>query len=105
DGQMGEVIQLLRDYQLSGDRAFLARLWPRARLALEYAWRPGGWDPDRDGVMEGEQHNTTDIAFFGPNPLMTVLYLGALRAGAAIARELGDPIAEQDRGAGVAGAH
>jgi hypothetical protein len=40
--------------------------------------------------MEGEQHNTTDIAYFGPNPLMTFLYLAALRAGAAIARELGD---------------
>jgi uncharacterized protein (DUF608 family) len=91
DGQMGEVVQLLRDYQLSGDRDFLARLWPSARRALEYAWRPGGWDADRDGVMEGEQHNTTDIAFFGPNPLMTVLYLAALRAGAVVARELGDP--------------
>lgn len=90
DGQMAEIIQLLRDYQVSGDRDFLARLWPRAKLALEYAWRPGGWDADRDGVMEGEQHNTTDIAYFGPNPLMTVLYLGALRAGAVIARELGD---------------
>lgn len=90
DGQMAEVIQLLRDYQLSGDREFLARLWPKAKLALEYAWQPGGWDADRDGVMEGEQHNTTDIAYFGPNPLMTCLYLAALRAGAVIARELGD---------------
>lgn len=91
DGQMAEVIQLLRDYQVSGDRAFLARLWPRAKRALEYAWQPDGWDADRDGVMEGEQHNTTDIAFVGPNPLMTFLYLAALRAGAAIARELGEP--------------
>jgi uncharacterized protein (DUF608 family) len=91
DGQMAEVIQLLRDYQVCGDRDFLARLWPKAKLALEHAWRSGGWDADRDGVMEGEQHNTTDIAFVGPNPLMTFLYLAALRAGAAIARELGDP--------------
>ena len=91
DGQMAEVIQLLRDYQLSGDRDFLARLWPKARLALEYAWRPGGWDADRDGVMEGEQHNTTDIAYYGPNPLMTFLYLAALKSGAVIARQLDDP--------------
>jgi non-lysosomal glucosylceramidase len=90
DGQMAEVIQLLRDYQISGDRSFLGRLWPAARRALEYAWRRGGWDADRDGVMEGEQHNTTDIAYFGPNPLMTVLYLAALRSGVTIARELGD---------------
>jgi uncharacterized protein (DUF608 family) len=91
DGQMAEIIQLLREYQMSGDREFLARLWPKARLALEYAWRPGGWDADQDGVMEGEQHNTTDIAYYGPNPFMNFLYLAALHAGAAIAGELGDP--------------
>jgi len=90
DGQMGEIIQLLREYQLSGDRAFLAQLWPKAKLALEYAWRVGGWDADRDGVMEGEQHNTTDISYYGPNPLMTFLYLAALKAAAVMARELGD---------------
>lgn len=90
DGQMAEVIQVLRDYRLSGDRAFLERLWPQAKRALEHAWLPGGWDADRDGVMEGTQHNTTDIEFYGPNPLCTVLYLVALRAGAVMARELGD---------------
>jgi non-lysosomal glucosylceramidase len=90
DGQLSEVIQLLRDYRISGDRDFLARLWPKAKLALEYAWRPGGWDADRDGIIEGEQHNTTDIAFYGPNPLITFIYNTALRAGAIIARTLGD---------------
>ena len=88
---MAEVIQLLREYQLSGDREFLAQLWPKAKLALEYAWRPGGWDSDRDGVMEGAQHNTTDIAYYGPNPLLTFLYMAALKAGAVIARHLDDP--------------
>ncbi len=48
------------------------------------------WDPDKDGVMEGEQHNTYDIEFFGPNTLCTAMYLGALRAGEAIARYLGE---------------
>ena len=93
DGQMAEVIRLLREYQLSGDREFLARLWPKAKLALEYAWRLGGWDADHDGVMEGEQHNTTDIEYYGPNPLMTFIYVVALQAGAVIAREMGDSAA------------
>jgi hypothetical protein len=35
------------------------------------------WDADRVGVMEGEQHNTTDIEFYGPNTMMGTLYLGA----------------------------
>lgn len=50
DGQMGCIMKLYRDWQLSGDDGFLRRLWPRARRALEFCWVPGGWDADRDGV-------------------------------------------------------
>jgi non-lysosomal glucosylceramidase len=88
DGQMGTVLKLYREWQLSGDEAFLRRLWPDAKRALEYAWR--GWDADRDGVMEGEQHNTYDIEFYGPNTMMGTLYLAALEAGARMAEALGD---------------
>jgi len=91
DGQMGCIIRLYRDWQVSGDEAFLRESWPGAQRALEYAWtEPGGWDADKDGVMEGVQHNTYDIEFYGPNPLMSVMYLGALEAGARIADHLGD---------------
>jgi uncharacterized protein (DUF608 family) len=51
---------------------------------------PGGWDADRDGVLEGAQHNTYDVEFFGPNPLGTVWYLAALAACAAMARLVGE---------------
>ncbi len=40
--------------------------------------------------MEGEQHNTYDIEFFGANPMMTTLYLGALKAGEKMALALGE---------------
>ena len=89
DGQMGSLIRLYREWQLSGDDEFLRDLWPRARKALEFAWIPGGWDADQDGVMEGAQHHTLDTEYFGPNPLIGVWYLGALRAGEEIARHLG----------------
>jgi hypothetical protein len=46
--------------------------------------------------MEGEQHNTYDIEFYGPNPLTGVLYLGALRAGEEMARALGEEAAEEE---------
>ncbi|MEJ7654875.1 MAG: GH116 family glycosyl-hydrolase [Chloroflexia bacterium] len=52
DGQMGCIMKLYREWRLSGDDAFLRELWPRARKALEFCWIPGGWDADRDGVME-----------------------------------------------------
>jgi uncharacterized protein (DUF608 family) len=90
DGQMGQIIKLYIDWKQSGDIEWLRRLWPAARRALEFAWRNGGWDANRDGVMEGVQHNTYDVEFFGPNPLCQVWYLGALRASEELARALGD---------------
>jgi non-lysosomal glucosylceramidase len=90
DGQMGCLIRLYRDWQLSGDTDWLRRLWPQAKRALEFAWIKNGWDGDRDGVMEGVQHNTYDVEFYGPNPLCGVKYLGALRAGEEMATAVGD---------------
>ena len=90
DGQMGCLVKLYRDWRLSGDDAFLRSVWPKARKALEFAWIPGGWDADRDGVMEGSQHNTMDVEYFGPNPEVGVWYLAALRAGEEMARYLGE---------------
>jgi non-lysosomal glucosylceramidase len=80
DGQMGCVIKLLREWQLSGDDNFLKELYPKAKSAISYAWKKGGWDGNQDGVMEGVQHNTMDVEYYGPNPQMTIWYLGALRA-------------------------
>jgi non-lysosomal glucosylceramidase len=91
DGQMGCVVKLHREWRLSGDAAWLRRLWPHARKALEFAWLPGGWDADQDGVMEGCQHNTMDVEYYGPNPQMASWYLAALRAATEMARVVGDP--------------
>jgi hypothetical protein len=88
DGQMGTIAKLYREWQLSGDLDFLKRHWPRAKKALEFAWTQ--WDPDRDGVMEGVQHNTYDIEFRGPNPMMGAIYLVALLCASEMARAVGD---------------
>ncbi len=90
DGQMGQIVHAYLDWTLSGDSAWLAEMWPRVRKAVEFAWVPGGWDADRDGVMEGVQHNTYDVEFYGPNPLCGVYYLAALRAAEEMARAVGD---------------
>jgi non-lysosomal glucosylceramidase len=104
DGQMGCLMKLYREWQLSGDDDFLRRLWPDAKRALAFAWekRPPsddpadrGWDEDADGVMEGKQHNTYDIEFYGPNTMMGTLYLGALAAAEKMARALGDDAAAE----------
>ena len=90
DGQMGCVMKMYRDWQLCGDDAFLRRNWPQVKKVLAYAWTERGWDGNQDGVMEGRQHNTMDVDYFGPNPQMGFWYLGALRAGEEMARRMGD---------------
>ncbi len=90
DGQMGQIIHAWLDWKLSGDHELLKGTWPRAKKALEFAWVPDGWDANRDGVMEGVQHNTYDVEFYGPNPMCGIYYLGALRAGEEMARATGD---------------
>jgi hypothetical protein len=90
DGQMACVVHLYLDWRLSGDPEFLAALWPAARRSLEFCWIPGGWDADRDGVMEGVQHNTMDVEYYGPNPQMGSWYLAALRAAEEMATAVGE---------------
>ena len=90
DGQLGCIMKVYRDWQLCGDTPWLRSLWPKVRQALEFCWIPGGWDADRDGVMEGCQHNTMDVEYYGPNPQMQFWYLGALRAATEMAHHLGE---------------
>jgi uncharacterized protein (DUF608 family) len=91
DGQMGQIMHAYLDWILSGDAEWLRSMWPRIKKAIEFAWVPGGWDADKDGVLEGVQHNTYDVEFYGPNPMCGIFYLGALRAGEEMARAAGDP--------------
>ncbi|MDW8290356.1 MAG: GH116 family glycosyl hydrolase, partial [Armatimonadota bacterium] len=88
DGQLGGILKVYRDWQIYGNDEWLRALWQGVKCALEYAWRE--WDKDKDGVMEGVQHNTYDIEFHGPNTMMGSFYLGALRAAEEMARYLGE---------------
>ena len=90
DGQMGQILHAYLDWKIGGDRAWLGKLWPRVKKAIEFAWIPGGWDPSRRGVLDGVQHTTYDVEFYGPNPLGGIYYLGALRAAEEMARAVGD---------------
>ena len=89
DGQMGQIVKLCFDWISLGDDEWLRRQWPAAKRALAYAWRPGGWDERKSGVMDGVQHNTYDIELYGPNPMCSTWYLAALRAMEQMARSHG----------------
>jgi uncharacterized protein (DUF608 family) len=78
---------------LSGDDEFLKKHWDKIKLVLEYAWsdkNEGLWDFDKDGVLEGAQHNTLDMEVFGPCGWLQSFYLAALKAGAEMAKYLGE---------------
>jgi uncharacterized protein (DUF608 family) len=96
DGQMGQIIKTYLDWKLCGDTEWLRGYWPNVQRAISFAWIKGGWDANRDGVMEGVQHNTYDVEFYGPNPLCGVYYLGALRAAQEMADALGDSSAARE---------
>lgn len=92
DGQMGQILHAYLDWKLSGDTTWLRANWPQVKAAIAFAWEPGGWDPNKTGVLTGVQHNTYDVEFYGPNPLCGIYYLGALRAGEEMARALGESV-------------
>ncbi len=93
DGHMGQIMHAYLDWKLSGDTVWLRALWPRVQKAMEFCWIPGGWDPKKTGVLDGVQNNTYDVAFYGPNPLGGIYYLGALRAAEEMARTVGEDAA------------
>ena len=90
DGQMGQILHACLDWKLSGDKAWLTKMWPRIKKAIAFCWISGGWDPARRGVFDGVQHTTYDVEFYGPNPLGGIYYLGALRAVEEMANAMGD---------------
>ena len=88
DGQLGGIMKLYRDWQISGDTEWLRRIYSNAKISLEYCIRT--WDPDRKGTLSEPHHNTYDIEFWGPDGMCTTIYIGALSAMSVMAETLGE---------------
>jgi len=87
DGQLGGVMKVFRDWQISGDLDWLKKMYPLAKRSLDYCIRT--WDPDHRGGLFEPHHNTYDIEFWGPDGMCTSIYLGALSALGQMARAVG----------------
>jgi hypothetical protein len=48
------------------------------------------WDPNHNGVLSEPHHNTYDIEFWGPDPMCSSFYLGALKAMTMMGKALID---------------
>ncbi len=87
DGQCGRILGAYREHLMSTDDAFLRRNWPAIKRAVQYLIDRDG---DLDGILEGSQPNTLDASWYGKISFISSLYIAALRAGEAMARERGD---------------
>jgi len=89
DGQCGTILRVYREHSMSPNDAFLRRIWPRVKGSIQYLIKQDG---DGSGVLEGKQMNTLDAAWYGPISWLSSLYIGALRAGSAMASEMEDEV-------------
>lgn len=87
DGQAGTLLRMYREHQMSPDSAFLKRNWTKIKKAFEPLL---ALDQASNGVMEGRQMNTLDVPWFGKVAWLSSLYLAAVRAGEAMAREMNE---------------
>ncbi len=78
DGQLGGIMKVYRDWRISGDDAWIKKLWPQVKQSMDFCIEK--WDPGYKGILEEPHHNTYDIEFWGPNGMSASFYLGALTA-------------------------
>lgn len=102
DGQAGTILRAYREHQMSADDAFLKKVYPRVRKALQLLLAR---DKDADGILDDAQYNTLDTTWYGAIPWISSLYLAAVRAGEAMALEMEDAeFAARCRGIAESGA-
>ncbi len=87
DGQAGIVLRTYREHQMSKDNAFLKRVWSRCKKAVQFLI---DHDIDKDGIIDGAQHNTLDTDWYGQIAWLSGMYVAALRAAQIMAEELGE---------------
>jgi uncharacterized protein (DUF608 family) len=83
------VMLAARDYLWTGDRHYLEDLWPHIVRAMD---NTALLDTDGDGLPDTDtKRNTYDVwDFTGCPSYIASLWLGALKAGIRLAREMGD---------------
>ena len=87
DGQLGTIIRVYREHQMSSNTEFLSKIWSKVRQSMQYIIDQ---DKDEDGLLEGKQPHTLDAAWFGPMGWISGMYLAALKASEQMALEMGD---------------
>ncbi len=87
DGQAGTVLRIYREHQMSPDNAFLKRNWNKIKKAIEFILNQ---DKDGDGMEDTPMENTLDAVWDGEISWIVGLCIAGVRAGQAMAEEMGD---------------
>ena len=87
DGQSGVILRTYREHQMSSDSDFLKRVWQNCKKSIQFLI---DHDVNKDGIIDGPQHNTLDTDWFGEIAWLSGMYISALRAGQLMALEMGD---------------
>jgi uncharacterized protein (DUF608 family) len=88
DGQLGGIIKVYRDWQISGDHAWLQSIYPNVKRSMDFCIEQ--WDPRHRGLVEEPHHNTYDIEFWGPEGMCSSFYIAALTVMSLLARAVDD---------------
>ncbi|OVA14548.1 Glucosylceramidase [Macleaya cordata] len=89
------VLQVYRDVIATGDKSFARAVWPAVYMAMAYMDQ---FDKDRDGMIENEgfPDQTYDVwSVSGVSAYSGGLWVAALQAASAMAREVGDKASEE----------
>ena len=91
DGHAGTILRTYREHTMSADNLFLKKNWPKIKKSIEYMIAHDKEQSGKaDGILEGIQYNTLDRMWYGKNTWISSLYNAALRAGEAMATDMGD---------------
>jgi uncharacterized protein (DUF608 family) len=89
------VIQSLRHYFLTGDRAYLDEFWPSAKRAVEYTLTQRDHDGDGLPEMDGSGSSYDNFPMYGSASYIISQWIAALQYAVAAAEVSGDTAAAE----------
>lgn len=92
DGQAGTILRFYREHQMYSDQRFLQSNWEKIKRATEWVIRQ---DRNQDGMEDTPIENTLDAVWDGEIAWLVGLCIAAVKAGAAMAAEMGDKAFEE----------
>ncbi len=93
DGQAGTILRTYREHCMSNDLSFLEEYWPKIKQSIQFMITHDSENEGKaDGILEGIQYNTLDRMWYGKNAWLSSMYNAALRAGEAMAMDIGDSL-------------